>query len=92
MKPLTLEVKELLVLDRQHGLTFHKLAEKYGISISGARKICLNFVKRGTVASFKSSCGRKRKTTAVDDRRIKAGLRLEETPYHQPEILMKTSS
>lgn len=70
MKPLSKEVKDLLVEDRKNGLTYKQLAEKYKLSLSGARKILKMYEKRNSNESFKKLCGRKRKTSERDDHHI----------------------
>lgn len=46
------------------------MAAKYKIFSSGAREIGEKYKLRRTTERFKKLCGRKRKTTVVDDRKI----------------------
>lgn len=85
MGPFSEDVKKHLIFDRSNGLIYKELAKKYKISISGARKIVENYKIRGTSASFKKECGRKRKTSVQDDRLIK--MQAKKYPLNSSRII-----
>lgn len=85
MKPLSKEVKDLLVEDRKNGLTYKQLAEKYKLSLSGARKILKMYEKRNSNESFKKLCGRKRKTSERDDHHI--AVLAKKTPFISSRVI-----
>lgn len=70
MKPISKAVKDLLVKDKENGMKYKDLSEKYEISISGARKIYELFKIRKSNESLRKMSGRKLKTTKRDDNRI----------------------
>lgn len=71
--PRTFEVsndlRKRVVDDRNEGLSYRKLAEKYKLSVSGVRKICMKYEEYGQVENIEGR-GRKRKTTVRYDKLI----------------------
>ena len=70
MKPVSKDVKDLLVKDRENGIKYKDLATKYKISINGARKIFNFYKKRNSNERLKRLCGRKSKASSQDDHYI----------------------
>lgn len=68
-KQISLQIRKLIVKDRQNGLSNRKIGHKYGVSEAAVRKIWKKFQELGTVAD-KIGRGRKRKTSIKEDRRI----------------------
>lgn len=68
-KQISVEIRKLIVKNRQEGLSYREIARKYDLSEAGARKICKKHEELGSVAD-RTGRGRKRKTTTSDDRRI----------------------
>lgn len=60
------DLRKRIINDRKLGLTYKKLAEKYTISESGARKMCIKFIETNKIERLPGS-GRPRKTTKRDD-------------------------
>lgn len=63
------DLRQLVVNDRNKGLSYEKISEKYKISKTGAYDICKKFITYGTVKNLVRS-GRKPKTSAKDDSMI----------------------
>lgn len=63
------DLRSRIVSDRKEGLSYPKLAEKYSLSISGARKICIKFETTGCIKNLPFT-GRSRKTSLRDDKMI----------------------
>lgn len=66
----TVEVRKLIVKDRESGMTYQQIADKYEISIGGARKIYEKFKVLGTCETFHAG-GKVSKITEHDTRRIR---------------------
>lgn len=68
-KQISLDVRNLVVRDRQKGISFRKIAQKYSISIGAVQHIWKKYETRGIVRNL-SGQGRHRKTSHRDDARI----------------------
>jgi len=68
-KQISVQIRNLIVKDRQKGLSNREIGRKYGVSEAAVRKIWKKFEKIGTVIDM-TGRGRKRKTNPVEDRRI----------------------
>jgi len=68
-KQISVQIRNLIVKDRQKGFSNRKIDRKYEVSEAAVRKIWKKFEKIGTVMDM-TRRGRKRKTNPVEDRRI----------------------
>ena len=69
MPKIPIEIRKLIIKDQKNGISKREIARRYEISEGAVRKICKKFEKIGII-NDKSGRGRKRKTTAMDDRKI----------------------
>lgn len=68
-KQICIQVRQLIVQDKDKGVSNRAIARKYCVSEGAVRKILKKFVETKTV-SDKSGRGRKRKTTTSEDRQV----------------------
>lgn len=68
-KQISLDVRNLVIRDREKGISFRKIAEKYSISVGAVQHIWKKYETRGIVRNL-SGQGRHRATSNRDDIRI----------------------
>jgi transposase len=68
-KQISLDIRNLVIRDRQRGDSFRIIANKYSISVGAVQHIWKKYKTHGIVTNY-SGKGRKRATTFRDDTRI----------------------
>ena len=68
-KQISLDIRNLVIRDRQNGNSFRIIADKYAIFVGAVQYIWKKYETHGTVTNY-SGKGRKRATTSRDDTRI----------------------